>query len=329
MINLPNGAHNPQISVIIPVYNVDRFLRRCLNTLVHQTYRDFEIIAVNDGSPDHCPEILHEFEQQYDFITVIDQENQGMSKARNAGMKIARGEYLCFVDSDDYVSPRYLEELHWAITSNKADIACCYYYYHFVESDLLYKYPFRCEGVFSKGEAMKKLLRDTQIQSLVWNKIYKRSIFTENNITFPTMAFEDMAVANKIFAHADKVVVINKALYYYSQQGNSTLATINASKINDFIRATVMIRVNLETTGVYEVYKRSYHALMRKTCLCCFYYVVKMHVRKKSLRGCLRNMKRVVRAIAHYAGDEFSPSVLEFPDIVCSPDKPKENASVR
>lgn len=326
-----NNNKNPEISVIIPVYKVERFLEKCLTTLLEQTFQDFEIIAVDDGSPDRCPEILDRFAEQYTFIHVIHQKNQGMSAARNAGMKIARGRYFCFVDSDDYVSPHYLEELHYALTHNHADIACCYYYYHFDSSDVLYKYPFRCEGVFNQSVAMKKLLHDTQIQSLVWNKIYKRELFMDYGITFPSMAFEDMAVANQIFAHAEKVVIINKALYYYRQQSNSTLATINASKINDFIRATAMVRISLEKTGVYEKYRKSYHALLRKTCLCCFYYVLKMHYRKKSMRGCFFNMKQVAQAILRYAGDSTMVSKMSqpLPDVVDTPEQLKENLSTR
>ncbi len=324
---MPNTVKNPEISIVIPVYNVERFLRKCLETLEAQTFQSFEIIAVNDGSPDGCLKILQEFEAKYDNITVLSQKNQGMSAARNTGMAVARGKYLCFVDSDDYVAPNYLEELYNAITQNDADIACCYYYYHFVNSDVLYKYPFRCEGVYSRGEALNKLLHDTQIQSLVWNKIYRRSIFTENNITFPSMAFEDMATANRIFANAEKVVVINKALYYYNQQNTSTLATINAAKINDFIRATAMVRINLESAGVYSDYQKAYHALSRKTCLCCFYYVVKMHYRKKSMKGALTNMKRVARAIRHYAGDDFTHTQVfrELPDVVDTPEDLRGN----
>lgn len=232
------------------------FVGKCLSTLVHQTFQDFEIIAVNDGSKDGSLAILREFERNYVNMVVIDQPNAGMSMARNRGMEAARGEYLCFVDSDDYVSPYFLEELYRAVTENGADIACCYYYYHFVRSDVLYKYPFRCHGVFSRDVAMNKLLHDTQIQSLVWNKIYKRSLFTDYGITFPTMAFEDLATANKLFSHANKVVVVDKALYYYNQQSTSTLATINADKINDFIRATAMVRATLESVAFTPITKR-------------------------------------------------------------------------
>ena len=328
---MPDQQKNPEISVIIPVYNAARFLDDCLTTLVHQTFRDFEIVAVNDGSLDDSLQILREYEAAYPFITVVDQHNTGMSGARNRGLAIARGNYFCFVDSDDYVAPRYLEELYRAVTENRADIACCYYYYHFVRSDVLYKYPFRCQGVFDKGEAMNKLLRDMQIQSLVWNKIFRADLFRSHNITFPPMTFEDVAIVNRLFAHAEKVVVIDKALYYYNQQSNSTIATINADRINDFIRATAMVRVSLENSGLYEEYEKAYQALARKTRYCCFYFVLKMHWRDRQMKHCLGNLFRVARALRYYSGKDFMPSMpleSQLPDMVTSPEL-KENCSVR
>lgn len=324
-------CENPKISVVIPVYNVERYVGKCLSSLVEQTFTDFEVIAVNDGSRDSSLTILRKFEERYPFITVIDQRNQGMSAARNAGMTIARGEYLCFVDSDDFVAPTYLEELYNACVETQSDISCCYYYFRFVENEFLFEYPFRIKGILNQTQAMNKLLRDVQVQSLVWNKMYKRSLFTDYNIQFPSMAFEDMAIANKVFAHANQVIVLDRPLYYYNQRPGSTLATINADKINDFIRAIAMVRISLERTGQYEKYKKSYLALTRKTCSCCYMYVLKLHNEKKCMRGCMTNMKRISRAIKHYSGKEFTPTTMfsDLPDVVASPEALKEDYSIR
>lgn len=316
-------AKAPTVSIVIPVYNVEKFLRRCLTSLVEQTFQDREIIAVNDGSLDHSLEILREFEQKYDFITVIDQKNAGMSKARNRGLSLARGEYICFIDSDDYVAPDFLERLHHACTENNAQIACCYYYYQYDSSGFTFEYPFRCEGVFTREEALNKLLHDTQIQSLVWNKMYKRSLFADHDISFPSIAFEDMATANRIFSQADRVVVLDEPLYYYVQRSGSTLATINASKTNDFIRAVAMVRISLEKSGQFEQYRKSYLALTRKTSMCCYWYVLRMHNEKKSMRGCLANMRRITRAMRHYTAEQFNPLSPQLPDVVCAPTKKK------
>ena len=271
------------------------------------------------GSTDHSLDILREFEQKYDFITVIDQKNRGMSKARNRGLSLARGEYICFIDSDDYVAPNFLERLYNACVENDAQISCCYYYYLFPNSGFTFEYPFRCSGVLTREEAMNKLLRDMQIQSLVWNKMYKRSLFTDYNIQFPSIAFEDMATANRVFAHAERIAVLDEPLYYYVQRSGSTLATINASKINDFIRAVAMVRVSLEKSGQFCQYRKSYLALTRKTALCCYWYVLRMHNEKKSMRGCLTNMRRINRAMRHYTAESFDPLSPQLPDVVCAP----------
>ncbi|HAH78781.1 MAG TPA: glycosyl transferase family 2 [Ruminococcaceae bacterium] len=328
---VPLEKHVPEISVVIPVYKVEKYVGRCLSSLVGQTFRDFEIIAVNDGSPDDSPEILHHFAQRYGYIHVIDQANGGMSKARNTGMAAARGKYIAFVDSDDYVAPTYLEELYRACEDNGADIACCYYYFHFIENNFLFEYPFRCKGVFTREQAMDRLLRDVQIQSLVWNKLYRRSLFADNGITFPSMCFEDMATANRVFAHANRVVVLDRPLYYYNQRPSSTLATINANKINDFIRAIAMVRISLEKNGLFEKYRKSYNALVRKTCGCCYLYVLKLHSEKKCMKGCMANMRRVSKALKHYSADEFASPALfgRLPDVVASPEKLEKDYSVR
>lgn len=312
-------AKAPTISIIIPVYNVEKYLRKCLTSLVEQTFQDREIIAVNDGSLDHSLDILREFEQKYDFITVVDQENRGMSKARNRGLSLARGEYICFIDSDDYVAPNFLERLYNACIENDAQISCCYYYYLYPDSGFTFEYPFRCNGVLTREEAMNKLLRDMQIQSLVWNKMYKRSLFTDYDITFPSIAFEDMATANRVFAHVERVAVLDEPLYYYVQRSGSTLATINASKINDFIRAVAMVRVSLEKSGQFSKYRKSYLALTRKTSMCCCWYVLRMHNDKKSMRGCVANMRRISRAMRHYTAEHFDPLSPHLPDVVCAP----------
>ena len=132
----------PKISVIMPVYNVEEFLVACMESLVNQTFRDYEIIAVDDGSTDASAEILDSYARQYDFIRVIHKKNEGQAKARNLAIQQARGEYLSFIDSDDFVKPEFLEKLYRACEETGADIAYCYYYFRGSKNGLLFKYPF-------------------------------------------------------------------------------------------------------------------------------------------------------------------------------------------
>lgn len=315
-------SKKPAISIVIPVYNAARYVAQCLDSLVEQTFRDFEVIAVNDGSTDGSLDILRYYERKYPYFHVIDQKNGGVSRARNAGMAQARGEYLGFMDADDTAAPTYLERLYRTCVDNNAEIACCYYYYRFEEPSFLFQYPFRCHGVYNRTQAMNKLLHDTQIQGLMWNKLFLRSLFTDNNITFPAMkCLEDMIVMNQLFAHINRLAVIDEPLYYYTQHKESALGSINASKINDFMKAMVMVRLMLERGGQYEKYRRSYQALIRKTGVCCYLYVLRLHGREKCMQGCVRNLRALYRGFRYCTSEEFSPTAKapELADQVVMP----------
>jgi len=328
---LAENSRLPMISVIIPVYNVEKYVGKCLSSLVEQTYRDFEVIAVNDGSTDNSLDILRHFEARYDFIKVINQENRGMSQSRNRALKEARGKYIALVDSDDYVAPTYLEELYSACAENDADISCCYYYLHYIGNDFLFEYPFRCRGVLTAEQAMNKLLHDVQIQSFVWNKMYKRSLFTDYGITYPSIAFEDTATTNRLFAHANKVAVIDRPLYYYNQRPMSTLATMNVTKINDYLRAVASVRASLEENGIYGKFQKSYAALVHRAFNFSCMYVLRMHRDNKNARGFLTNISRVSRATKYFAGDGFNSGLVRggMFNIVLEPQKLEEDYSVR
>ena len=313
---------SPAISIVIPIYNAERYLAECLASLARQTFRDFEVIAVNDGSADGSLALLRRAEKEYDFLRVIDQENGGVSAARNNGMAAARGEYLGFVDADDYAAPNYLERLYRTCVDNDADISCCYYYYKFDAPEFLWQYPFRCHGIFDRTQAMNLLLHDTQMQGLMWNKLFRRSLFTENHIVFPAMkCLEDMIVMNQLFSHIHRLAVIDEPLYYYRKHSSSALASITPGKINDFMKAMVLVRQMLEKSGQFEKYRRSYRALLRKTGTCCYLYTAKMHARQLRPQGSLRNLKALHRALRFYASDDFSADadVSVVSDVVYMP----------
>lgn len=304
----PEKTEQPRISVIVPVYNVWRYVGQCMHTLVNQTVgQPYEVVVVNDGSTDHSRGILRWFEERYPFVRVIDQENAGVSAARTAGLRAARGEYVCFVDSDDYVSENYLERLLLACTENGADISCCSYYCHLVGNDILFEYFFHCQGVYDTAGALNMLLRDTYIQSYLWGKMFKKELFSRARVQFPKMCFEDLAMLNQVFAQARCVAVLDASLYFYNVRSDSTLGKMSPQKINDYLRAIVMVRKALEQGGQYARYRKSYRYLVNKTWFCCNLYLVKMHFcARSSFFAWLRDIIDLATTIVQYRSDSFS-----------------------
>ena len=177
------------VSIIIPVYNVQEYLSVCLDSVIKQTIFNKEIIVINDGSTDKCFEMLKEYKRIYPELIIINQKNSGISKARNAGLKVARGEYIAFVDSDDFVELSMFERMYKTATRENADIVICNYILYKEGPDKQNSNDQKIEGIESEGNidktcALKKFLLN-DIKGYVWNKLHKRELFTLNNISFP------------------------------------------------------------------------------------------------------------------------------------------------
>ena len=186
------NTKNPKISVIIPVYNTSIYLRQCLDSVLEQDFDDYEVICVNDGSTDDSLEILREYEKKSSKIKVIDQTNSGVATTRNTGLKNASGDFLAFLDSDDFIRENYLSKLYNAALKTKSDIVICNFYRYYEQTNFAKPvfYRFR-RGQFNKYEILKGLIPDNLIHSYLWNKLWKREIFENHNI-FPNMKFEDL-----------------------------------------------------------------------------------------------------------------------------------------
>lgn len=210
------------ISIIVPIYKVEQYIRSCIESLICQTYENLEIILVDDGSPDNSGQICDEYAKKDSRIKVIHKENGGLSDARNVGLSLAKGEYIGFVDSDDRIHPEMYEELMKSMEKYHSDISMCGYYKEF-EDGMLLPFIFK-EMEIEKREAMIKLLEDVEIRNFVWNKLYKRQVL--ENIQFPEREeFEDILTLYKIFLKAQKVSNVEKALYYYRIRENSITAS--------------------------------------------------------------------------------------------------------
>lgn len=207
------------VSIIIPVYNVERYLEKCLRSIMSQNYKNLEIIVVNDGSPDHSEEVILRLAEKDSRIKYIKKENGGLSSARNAGIEASTGYYICFVDSDDWVDTNFVGSLIDDMESNNSDVAICNMTYVFADDGIKKRTPcIKSSKVVSNAEALKDLFNGKKFKFHAQNKIYKTSLFRDTGIRYPLgKIYEDVFTTYKLIYRANKVSYINKNLFYYLQ----------------------------------------------------------------------------------------------------------------
>lgn len=214
------------ISVIVPVYQVEQYLEKCIQSIVNQSWRNLEIILVDDGSKDSCPAICDHYQEKDDRIKVIHKSNGGLSSARNAGLEIATGEFITFVDSDDSIDEKMLETLFTNMQTYDSDISVCFWQEVWEDE----KTPADGSGkpepeqvvvtCMNQVEAMKKMLYQRGCDSCAWGKLFKRELFSE--IRFPEQKiYEDIAIMYQVFGLAQKVVFSDYQGYNYLQRNTS------------------------------------------------------------------------------------------------------------
>lgn len=314
----------PTVSIIIPVYKVEDYLRKALDSVAAQTFSDIEVIVINDGSPDNCLSIIKEYTERYPNFRLIDQQNAGVFAARNAGLNIASGEFVTFLDSDDYLSPDFIERLYLAAIDTGADIVDCGYFFYFPKSGLNLPMLFNSRTrIQKKKPALRRLIRDITVHHFSWNKIYRRSLFTENGISYPSMYFEDVATIPRLFYSSEKIAFLRNPLYHYTKHKGSILATMNVKKINDYIISFAMLRNFLEHRNAYRDYKGSIRFYGWRTIICNTYSIIRVHLLNRTLRGMGHNLHSAAKAVLYYAGKKFQPipNDSDFPDSVENPKK--------
>ncbi len=210
-------AHIPLISVIIPVYKVEQYLRRCVDSVAGQTHGNLEILMINDGSPDGSAAICEEYAQQDSRVRVIHQQNQGLSAARNTGLDAATGEYVAFVDSDDWIELDMLAALLAGLLEHGADIAGCAPIPE-VEDGIAVQFPsLRSDAtalLLGREDALVELLRDQRLRNFSWSYLYRADLF--GGVRFPHgKRFEDIHTTYQLFMRASAVVSLPLAKYHY------------------------------------------------------------------------------------------------------------------
>lgn len=231
-------SSNPQlISVIIPCYNAESTLEKCLNSVLNQDYENFEVIIINDGSTDSTSKIIEDFKIKNTRISAYYQSNSGVSKARNFGISKSKGDYICFVDSDDWVERNYCSTLFNSLQSKDADISMVEAVYEDSNGKVVFDKKVFNEFTFTKERALELLLEDKELQSHPWGKLYKKELF--QNISFPEnlQAFEDYYTIFKVFNNTIKVARSNDKLYHYIQFDNSLSHNLTPQRAYHFFLA--------------------------------------------------------------------------------------------
>lgn len=228
-----------KVSIVVPVYNVSQYLRVCIDSLINQTYPNCEIILVDDGSKDDSGEICDEYALKYSNINVLHKQNGGLSDARNSGLKMCTGEFVMFIDSDDYVSENLVERLIDKYKETNADIVICDYKdvwddkYNFSQEKANYSI-----SVMSNIEAVKVLIFGEKHGMVpAWNKLYKKELLNEKELYPIGKIHEDCYTTYKLMLKADKICYINEKLYAYRHRCGSITTNINLDKENDIIYA--------------------------------------------------------------------------------------------
>lgn len=213
---------NPLISVIVPIYNVEKYLARCVDSIANQTYKNLEIILIDDGSPDRCSQMCDNYAKKDSRIKVVHKKNGGLSDARNAGMAVATGEYISFIDSDDYVSDDFFECLLDVMNKENSDIAECSVVKFYEDNrfdefsdDLSVK-------TYDTQDAMSALIAENPFHQHVWNKLYKTELVKDIPYAVGKLN-EDEFWTYQIFGRASKVAKLNKTMYYYFQRSSSIM----------------------------------------------------------------------------------------------------------
>ena len=208
---------NELVSIIVPAYNAEAYLNRCIDSILSQTYRNIEIILVDDGSTDNTPVLCDEYSEQHkDIIKVIHKENGGVSSARNIGIETASGDYYAFVDSDDWIADDFIETLYSLIKRNNCEISIVNLYLSYPDGKQVVMYS-SADLVMCKDEFLHELFLQDKFGGMACQKMFKKEIF--NSIRFPDyVKYEDMAISLECFLLCKKIALCSKPKYYYFQR---------------------------------------------------------------------------------------------------------------
>ena len=285
----------PSVSIIVPIYKVEQYIARCLDSIKEQTFTDYEVIMIDDGSPDRSGEIAERYTADPRF-RLFRQSNAGVGAVRNRGLFLARGEYIAFVDSDDMIKPDHLDKLYSAAAKGNADIVCCSYCCcdengKHLRPSMIRKH----RGVYNAERLIGNILRDISIRRYMCTKLWRRSLFIDNGIIFPERMFEDTRVIPILFYHAKKISVITDTTYIYTRRAGSITSLTSESCVGDYIAANEAVESFYMNTREAEFYRWNLRYQKVKTVSVTFCWLFIRMWRAKTLDCFGTNLAKIVR----------------------------------
>ena len=304
----------PKVSVILPVYNVGKYLRQSLDSLIHQTLKDIEIICVDDGSTDDSYDILEEYKQKDERIKVIHKENKGTGAARNDGLRLATGECIGFVDPDDWVKPNMFERLYGLIKEKNLDIAMCmpdgYDEKNGINTPFPYFVDANFENIIDDRVFNWRDLSPFSYPMCVWNKLYTKELFDKNNIDFAEgLDFEDHKVIFGTLLTAERMFFIKEKLYIYRFNREGSVLTDNNRRLIDHIKIFDIVENLMKETNTYNLLRNDF--LTYKIHNILYYYsMIKDEFKNEYYEEMVKSIKDT-----NLSEDEYKILVEKYPEL--------------
>ena len=249
----------PKVSVIVPIYNVEKYLEKCINSLLSQTLEDIQIILVNDGSKDNSGNIAKEYEKNNkNRIIYVEKENGGLSDARNYGLKYATGDFVAFLDSDDYIEKNAYEEMYNKAIEENAD---------YVECDFIWEFPNKIRVDKQYPYKNKKEMLSF-VRVVAWNKLIKRQLITDNNLEFPKgLRYEDVEFTYKLIPFVNKFAYVDKPFIHYVQREGS-IANVQNERTAEIFTVLDNVIEFYKKNNIYEEYRNELEYNYARYLLC-------------------------------------------------------------
>lgn len=301
-------SSKPIISIIVPIYNVEKYLDRCLKSIQNQSFTNFEVIMTDNTSADRSAEIAQHYVDTDSRFQLFSCENKGASVARNYAYTKAQGDYIAFVDSDDYIAPDFLMRLYTAALQSNAEITMCHFALNFEpENKIKDQTPRKLRsGVFSRDEAIALLLKDNQVRFFIWNKLWKREFLEKTQVHFLDMFYEDIVFCVDNFLQINTFCITDYLGYFYTRQTKTFLEVrMTFERIDNYIASVGYMREFLEKADCFEQFHSSFRVHANHVRFSIPILVIQANHSSEQKVKVFRTIIQKLKQLSYYTGKKF------------------------